>query len=475
MSFLDPVLIGAFIGCQLLYCLCFLVDFFLVTRPVNWVRMRDAEGLPRERLPKIVLLYPVLRELEATMRTTFHALARMDYPRDRFVVIAIPNADDDFTLASLQRLQGEFPFLQIMPVPPTSHASWQVVWQAWDRNPKAYWWHQGRRAGERALPPKKTRQLIYAFYHLAQGVKGDWLLNYIDADSAPPADHFMAAAAGMQRYDVLQATNVAGNLLQTMASTWHAQDHMAWDGWKYPHLSADGKQPYWVLGKGLFYRASDLVEVGGFNPWLTIEDPEVGMRLWANGKRIGIIENPLIEEVPTTLRDGITQRKRWVCGFFQSLGAPLKIMGMSFRQRMLARLNFLPCLSLSINALGVPLGIWALVRWLEGTSPLPLWVHMLCIWNCVAYVATMGAIYRSTWKRTALVLHRTRDRLRYMWRINPVYLWFFWMVWLIPLTIGFYMYLRDRGQVWERTRKIDANHALVREKVAASGDLKRAA
>lgn len=474
MDLLTALLVGAFIGCQLLYFLVFLVDFYLITRPVNRVDMRDAEGLPHERLPNIVLLYPVLRELEATMRTTFHALARMDYPRDRFVVIAIPNADDEFTLASLHRLQNDFPFLQIMPVPPTSHPSWQVVWDAWEKNPKAYWWHSGRRAGERALPPKKTRQLIYAFYHLAKGVKGDWLLNYIDADSAPPPDHFKAAAAGMQRYDVLQATNVAGNLLQTMASTWHAQDHMAWDGWKYPHLSADGKQPYWVLGKGLFYRASDLMEVGGFHPWLTIEDPEVGMRLWANGKRIGIIENPLIEEVPTTLRDGITQRKRWVCGFFQSLGAPLKIMGMSFRQRMLARLNFLPCLSLSINALGVPLGVWALVVWIQGTSPLPQWVHLLCIWNCVAYVATMSAIYRSTWKRTALVLGRTRDRLRYMWRINPIYLWFFWLVWLIPLAIGFHMYLRDRGQVWERTRKIDANHVLVREKVA-SNDLQRAA
>ena len=176
MDILDPLLIGAFVGCQLLYALAFLVDFYLVTRPVNWVDMRDAEGLPHDRLPNIVLLYPVLRELEATMRTTFHALARMDYPRDRFVVIAIPNANDDFTLASLHRLQNEFPFLQIMPVPATSDPSWQVVWDAWERNPKAYWWHQGRRAGEKALPPKKTRQLIYAFYHLAQGVKGDWLL-----------------------------------------------------------------------------------------------------------------------------------------------------------------------------------------------------------------------------------------------------------------------------------------------------------
>jgi len=468
------LLVAVFIGCQVLYALAYLVDFYLVTRPVDWVDMTEAARVPYQRMPRIVLFYPVLREAEATMRTTLLAIERIDYPRDKYVVVAIPNADDSFTLRSLQRLQREFAFLQILPVPPTTHPSWDVVWNAWDRNPKAYWWHSGKHAFDTELPPKKTRQLIYAFYSIARDVKSDWLLNYIDADSAPPRDHFLAAAAGMQHYDVLQSTNVAGNLLQSMAATWHAQDHMAWDGWKYPHLSAGGKHPYWVLGKGLFYRASDLVALGGFHPWLTIEDPEVGMRFWANGKRLGIIENPLIEEVPTTLKRGIIQRKRWVCGFFQSLGGPLHHMGLSWRERQLARLNFLPCLSLSINALGLPIGIWALVVYLQGTSPLPDWVGLLCTWNLVCYAVMMTALYRSTWRRTALVLDRTRDRLRYMLRINPVSLWLFWMLWMIPLAIGLHMYLNDRGQVWERTHKIDANHVLVRRRVGEV-ELRRAA
>ncbi len=77
-------------------------------------------------------------------------------------------------------------------------------------------------------------------------------------------------------------------------------------------------------------------------------------------------------------------------------------------------------------------------------------------------------MYWSTWKRTGLVLERTWDRLRYMARINPIFLWVFWMIWLIPLAIGLQMYLRDRGQVWERTGKYDANHILVRQKVGAT-------
>ena len=99
-------------------------------------------------------------------------------------------------------------------------------------------------------------------------------------------------------------------------------DHMAWDGQTYPHLSANGRQPYWVLGKGLFFKASDLVALGGFHPWLTIEDPEVGMRFWTNGKRLGIIENPLIEEVPTTFCPRHHPAEAVGRGFFQSLASP---------------------------------------------------------------------------------------------------------------------------------------------------------
>ncbi len=460
----DTILVSVFLLSQILYALSLGLGLFFLRLPVDRVDVGEAAGRGIEEHPAIVLFYPVLRELESTMRTTFLSLARIDYPASRYRVVAIPNADDTATVESLRRLQAEFGFLQIVEVPATSDPSWGVVWDAWERNPNAYWWHKGKRARVRALPPKKTRQLVYAFYRLAAGMDPDedFLVNYIDADSCPPPDHFMAASAGMRRYDVLQAQNIAGNLLSTMPASWHAFDHMAWDGFLYPHLSAGGRQPYWVLGKGLFFRASDLVELGGFHPWITIEDPEVGMRFWTHGRRIGIIENPLIEEVPSTLAHGITQRKRWVCGFFQSLAQPLKDMGMTPWQRFRARLNFGPCLSLSANAVGLPLGAWALLAWGAGESPVPEWTLVLAALNLCVFAATLGAVYASAWRRSRLVLPRRRDRLRYLLRVNPVSLVVWWLIWLVPLAIGFWMFLRDRGLVWERTVKIDANHALVR-------------
>jgi hypothetical protein len=40
-----------------------------------------------------------------------------------------------------------------------------------------------------------------------------------------------------------------------------------------------------------------------------------------------------------------------------------------------------------------------------------------------------------------------------------------WFLWLIPLFIGFRMYLRDEGLAWQRTEKTDANKVLIRKKM----------
>ena len=453
-----------FIATQLLYAGATAVDLYLFRLPIDQVDMAREDELGPRDFFRIVMFYPVLAEAEGTMRTTFISLAKLRYPVDRFRVIAIPNADDTPTVASLARLQREFAFLEVMAVPPTTDPSWAAVWDAWDANSSAYWWHEGPRAGERALPPKKTRQLIHAFYTLAARERGgeDFLVNYIDADSAPPADHLIAAAIGIRDYDVLQASNIAGNLNDTLAASWHAFDHMAWDGRKYRHLTAHGRQPFWVLGKGLFFKASDLIALGGFHPWITIEDPEVGMRFWAAGKRLGYIENPLVEEVPSTFGHGITQRKRWVAGFFQSLDVPLKALGYGWRDRLRAWAIFLPCLSYAIGPVGLPVGAWAMWRLLEGTGPLPTWSIVLSAFNVSIWIMSLAMLYRSIWRRTDLVLQRRRDRLRYLVRCNPLALLVWGLVWCVPLWIGWRMYRKDTGLAWERTVKLDANATLVR-------------
>ena len=113
-------------ACQVLYSLAFLIDLYFSLLPVDAVDMAEADDLPREGLPYIVLFYPVLKEQESTMRTTFVSLGDLRYAKDRYRVVAIPNMNDIETVASLRRLQRDFSFLQIVVVPPTTASSWQA-------------------------------------------------------------------------------------------------------------------------------------------------------------------------------------------------------------------------------------------------------------------------------------------------------------------------------------------------------------
>jgi len=457
---------------QAAYLGCLLVTLWIYSRRVDLVDLDEAARYELEDLrlphssPDIIVLYPVLHELESTMRTSMLGFQRAEYPGGKRRVIAIPNADDHETIASLKRVREEFPFLEILEIPLTTDPSWEPVWKAWDENPKAYWWHIGKRREARSLPPKKTRQLVYALY-TAVADQPNALLSYLDADSVVPTDYFVTAAVGMRTFDVIQNTNVAGNGMASMAATMFAMDHMQWDGSLYQHMSAHGRHPYYVLGKGLFFRISDLLQLGGFNPWLTIEDPEVGMRLWTNGRRLGIVRRPLIEEVPETFRDGITQRKRWIAGFFQSLSSPLTHMGMTLGQRIRARLNLVPCVSLLINPIGLAIGIWALTATLtESHRVLDLPLEVVSFVTIALTVLVMAVGQRAAFRQTALFLRSWRERLLFMLRVNPLFVLAYWVWWSIPLVIGFSMYLRDAGQRWERTPKIDANHDLIRETAA---------
>lgn len=454
------VVLTLFGATQALYLFSLLVNVWFFRLPINKV---DPALNPATAgsAPPMILLYPVLNELEETMRTTFTGMVKAEYPGS-VRVVAIPNANDAGSIRSFQQLMTEFSFLELLPVPATTDPSWAKVWQAWEANPKAYWWHVGKRAHVEALPPKKTRQVIWALYQLAAD-NPTAVLSYIDADSVIPADYYQTAAAGMTQYDVIQNTNISGNLMHSWATSFFAMDHIQWDLSLYPHMSANGKHPYYILGKGVFYRVTDLVEVGGFHPWLTIEDPEVGMRLWTNGYRLGIVESPLVEEVPPTFGDGVTQRKRWVAGFFQSLAGPLSDMGMPRRKRWRARLNFVPTLSLPVNLIGIPVGIIVVIgALLAHASYVPGPLEWLAIVNIVLAVGVVGNGQRLAYKWSGLVLPTRRQRLTYVLRVNPLFLLGYWLWWSIPLIIGFRMYATDGGLVWERTKKVDANNSLVR-------------
>src|SRR4051812_35529375 len=104
-AFAPVALLSLYCFTQALYSLSFVVDGYLFSRPVNMIDMAEKSGLvegSQKDYPAIVLFYPVLEEQESVMRTTMIALDELEYPKDRYRVIAIPNSSDRVTVAALR-------------------------------------------------------------------------------------------------------------------------------------------------------------------------------------------------------------------------------------------------------------------------------------------------------------------------------------------------------------------------------------
>ena len=67
------------------------------------------------------------------------------------------------------------------------------------------------------------------------------------------------------------------------------------------------------------------------------------------------------------------------------------------------------------------------------------------------------------WNKIGQVVDNNWGRIRFMFRVNPLFLWIYWLIWIIPIFIGIKMFISDGGLIWQRTDKIDANHELVRQ------------
>lgn len=79
---LATVALALFFVSQLAYAGSLGLHFFLRTLPRNFVTQQEIDAVDRNYVPFIVLFYPVLKELEGTMRTTFLSISDIDY-RDR--------------------------------------------------------------------------------------------------------------------------------------------------------------------------------------------------------------------------------------------------------------------------------------------------------------------------------------------------------------------------------------------------------
>lgn len=370
-----------------------------VTACVMAPRWAARQNLPDNALPPASIILALYKEA-AILPALAAALARIDYPADRFEILLAIEADDAETLEAALALELDARF-QIVAVPP-------------------------------GLPRTKPRALNYAL-RLCRGE----IITILDAEDRPhpgqlrcAAESFAAAGPDLA---CLQAPLNWYNREQNWLTRQFALEYAAHFHALLPLYQRLG-WPLPLGGTSNHFRREALRRTGGWDAWNVTEDADLGFRLHRLGYRCGLIAPMTMEEAPVRAWPWICQRTRWLKGYAQTLGVHLRNPGTT------ARSGALPGLVLSIGAglasalLHAPLAAICLWCLLAGDlGPVSRWLAPACLSG--GYLA--AALCAATGMRRAGLPVRLGDLatmpfywplqtlagLRAMWQLltNPFY------------------------------------------------------
>lgn len=215
---------------------------------------------------------------------TVRRLGEADYPRELVELMVICTADDIETIAAAERAKEE-------------HGLDNVTVLVFEN------------------PPGKSKAM-----NLGLAAAKHELITIFDSEDDVSSEIFGIANTLYRRreVDVLQC----GVQLMDFDSHWFAAhnvlEYFFWFKSRMHFFASQGAVP--LGGNTVFFRASDLREVGGWDEHGLTEDADLGIRLSLLGKRFDVMYDPAHvtrEEVPHSTKAFVKQRTRWNQGFIQ--------------------------------------------------------------------------------------------------------------------------------------------------------------
>lgn len=245
--------------------------------------LREAELLNDASLPVYTVLIPVYKEAEV-IGSLIDSLGRLDYPKDRLDVLLLMEEDDKETPAAAEAANLP-PFIHPVIVP-------------------------------HSIPKTKAKACNYGVL-LARGT----LLTIYDAEDIPDPLQLKTAADAFSKSDTnvmcFQAALNYFNEKQNVLTRFFTLEYSYWFDFMLPGLNRL-RLPIPLGGTSNHFRLSILTELGGWDPFNTTEDADLGIRASAESYRIGIIRSTTYEEANSQVWNWIRQRTRWIKGYMQT-------------------------------------------------------------------------------------------------------------------------------------------------------------
>lgn len=242
--------------------------------------------IPRELewWPTYTVLCPMYRET-AVLPQFVAAITKLDYPVESLQVLLLLEEDDHDTIdfARGMDLPGSF---EIVVVP--------------DSQPKT-----------------KPKACNYGL----QVARGDYVVIF-DAEDVPEPDQLKKAVLAFAELPgavaCLQAPLNFYNPRQNVLTRLFTAEYSLWFDLMLVGLQRL-RGPIPLGGTSNHFRLEVLRRLGGWDPYNVTEDADLGIRLYKQGFRTGMLASTTYEEANPDPRNWIRQRSRWIKGYLQTL------------------------------------------------------------------------------------------------------------------------------------------------------------
>ena len=369
-----------------------------------------------DELPDYTILLPVYKE-DKLIRKLIWNLQSLDYPRERLDIKLLIEEDDDKTLKAVQNL--DFPAVfEVIIVP----------------------YH---------MPKTKPKACNYGLHFS----RGKYLTIY-DAEDIPDTDQLKKVVTLFSklpaRYVCIQSALNYFNRNENFLTRMFTLEYSYWFDYMLPGLDTLDI-PIPLGGTSNHFKMDALVELGGWDPFNVTEDADLGVRAYAKGYKIAIINSTTYEEANNEPINWIRQRSRWIKGYMQTylvhMRNPAKLVKKLGWKGFLGFNFFIGATSATFLIYPLLLAIcisYLIFDFSTIHSLFPDWVLFMAIFNLM--VGNILMIYVNM----MAVFKRRYYELILFAMANPIY----WLMHSVAAYMGLYQLITNPFY-WEKT-----NHGL---------------
>ncbi len=243
----------------------------------------DLREIVEDDLPVYTILLPVYKE-DKLIKKLIWNLQAIDYPRERLDIKLLIEEDDDKTLNAVRSL--DFPAIFEVVVVPF------------------------------LMPKTKPKACNYGL-HFARGK----YLTIYDAEDIPDTDQLKKVVSMFGKlpsnYICIQSALNYYNRNENFLTRMFTLEYSYWFDYMLPGLDTLDI-PIPLGGTSNHFKLANLVELGAWDPFNVTEDADLGVRAYAKGYKIAVINSTTYEEANNEPFNWIRQRSRWIKGYMQT-------------------------------------------------------------------------------------------------------------------------------------------------------------